>query len=569
MRFGSNQHIKGLLRHGLLSLFLVFSGLVVKAQHTYVPKGGMTDHILDRLEIKLGKLANDYFHLGSHSIRRQQVALFADSFPVTTVTLSGRDYFNLSYLINDNFEWSNNVESLSKKPVRGTFYKRKSALYSVQEKDFNLVVNPLAYFMVSTDKYNGNPTFLNNRGVEIRGNVGQKIGFYTAVSDEITNPYSWVGEYMNRDSGTLMYANFVKSYPKNFNYFLSSAYVSGSFNKYMDVQFGHFKNFIGDGQRSFIIGGIHPEYLCLRLNTRIWKMNYTNIWAELRDPAQRVYAVQRRHYMATHHLSLNLGKNFNLGMFETILFNRDSGYSNTGFDPNYLNPLIFYKSLENGLNSTDKTIIGINYKWNFKRQFSLYGQVVISEFVLKEILAANGWMHNKFSVQTGIKYLDVAGVKNLDVQAELNLARPFHYSSFNQSQSFSNFRQFMAHPLGANFYEAIGIVRYQPANRWNIVAKVIWAQYGNDTNGSNYGKDLRLSYRTTSTAPYGNFIGQGIGTNLLFYDICSTWMPKHNLFVDFVVGGRTTQSDLALFNSKTLYVSLALRLNLVPRNYDF
>jgi hypothetical protein len=189
----------------------------------------------------------------------------------------------------------------------------------------------------------------SNRGVEIRGNVGDKIGFYTSVSDEILKPHSWVGDYYIRDT-TLMYTNFVKGYGTYFGYFLSNAYVTGSLNKYMDLQFGHYRNFIGDGYRSFIMGDMHPEYLSMRLNTRIWKMNYTNIWAELRDPIAGSYVIQPRHYMATHHLGLNLGKNFNIGLFETILFQRDSGHASGGFEPNYLNPVIFFKSVENGLN---------------------------------------------------------------------------------------------------------------------------------------------------------------------------------------------------------------------------
>lgn len=571
MLFNPRKSIQA--RHAALILFYFCICLLRStpaiAQHTYIPYGGPSSHILDRLEIKSGALANDYFHSITKSYRRQAIAEYIDSFPVNRVGLSTQDYFNMDYLINDNFEWSKSEQSKSKKAFLKTFYTRKAAMYSVQSKDFNLVVNPVLYYQVSNNQWNGKTALINNRGIEIRGNVGNNIGFYTQVSDEILRPMSWVGEYQQRDSGTLMYTNFYKTYPNNYNYFLSSAYVSASLNKYMDLQFGHTRNFIGDGYRTFILGDMHPEYLNLRLNTRIWKLNYTNIWAELRDAVPSVYMIQPRHYMATHHLNLNLGKNFSLGMFETILFHRDSGYVNTGFDINYLNPVIFYKSIENGMNSTDKTIMGINYKWNFLRHVSVYGQFVISEFVLKEIKAGNGWMHNKFSIQTGVKYMDVAGINNLDLQAEFNLARPFHYSSYSAYQSFSNFGQFMAHPLGANFYEGIGIVRYQPFNRLNLCAKFIYALYGNDTNGSNYGKDPRLSYQTHSSAEYGNFIGQGVETRLIMADFMATWMPKHNLFLDFKLGLRKTTSVLTVFDSQTAYVSLGIRLNIPYRNYDF
>jgi hypothetical protein len=558
-----------LLASGCWLLAMLFYAGSLSAQHTYIRTGGPTDYILDRIELKSGQFANDYFHTTLKSYRRMAIANYVDSLQVDQMNLSKADYFNLAYLINDNFEWSKQSSTLSKKAFLKTLYTRKAAMYSVQIPDFNLVVNPVLLYQVSSDKNSfGENALINNRGLEIRGNVGKNIGFYTQISDEILKPYSWVDEYYQRDR-SLMYTNFVKGYGTYYGYFLSNAYVTANLNKYMDLQFGHTRNFIGDGYRSFIMGDNHPEYLNMRLNTRIWKMNYTNIWAELRDPASSGRGAQPRHYMATHHLSLNLGKNFNLGLFETVLFNRDSGYVNTGFDPNYLNPVIFYKSIENGMNSTDKTIIGINYKYNFLKRFSLYGQIVFAEFVLAEIKAGNGWLHNKYAVQTGLKHIDFAGIKNLDVQGEFNLSRPFMYTSYNASQSFSNLRQFMGHPLGANFYEGIALMRYQPVNRLTLTGRLIYAIYGNDTNGSNWGKDPRISYNYPSSALYGNFIGQGVETKLLTAELLATYMWKHNLFFDLRVGQRKTVSVLPQFDANTTYFTMGIRLNINDRRYDF
>jgi hypothetical protein len=563
-----NQKIKTFATQLLIVFGLIHTSFNINAQHTYIPNGGISQHILDRLEIKSGELANDYFQSSGKSYRRKAIANYIDSFPVNKVSLSAVDFFNMDYLITDNFEWSNRENSFTKKRFLKSFYKRKSALYSTTIKDFNLIVNPVLYYQVSTDKWNGQNALINNRGVEIRGNIGDKIGFYTSVSDEILKPHSWVGDYLLKE-GVLPYANFVKPYDNYYGYFLSNAYVTSSLNKYMDLQFGHYRNFLGDGYRSFIMGDMHPEYLSMRLNTRIWKMNYTNIWAELREPALGGRAAQSRRYMATHHLGLNLGKNFNIGVFETIIFQRDSGHVGSGFDPNYLNPVIFFKSVENGLNSTDKAILGMNYKYNFLKHFSLYGQVVISEFVLEKIVNNTGWMHNKYAIQTGLKYVDVLGIKNLDLQGEFNLSRPFQYTSYNAAQSFSNFRQFMGHPLGANFYESIGILRYQPSNRVNIIAKLIMAQYGNDTNGSNFGKDPRLSYHTHSSPVYGNYITQGVFTTFIMTDLTVSYMAYHNLFLDLKMGYRRTQSVLEQFNFETAYFTMGIRLNINQRNYDF
>ncbi len=566
-----------LIAKASIYLFLLFSffSLGANAQHTYVRTGGLTDHLLDRFEIKSGAIANDYFHTTLKSYRRKAVANYIDSFPVNQIGLSQQDYSNLAYLINDNFEWSNQSSSTSKRNFLNRFYTKKAALFSVQIPDFNLVVNPVFYYQTSNEKNPvGKPAMLNNRGIEIRGNVGKNIGFYTQVSEELVRNYSWVDKAIVFPDFTIPYVNFFKTSPttQQYDYYISNAYISANLNPYMDLQFGHTTNFIGDGYRSMVLGNNHPEYLNLRLNTRIWKLNYTNLWGELRARAPYSAsgrAQQPRHYMATHILSLNLGKNFNLGLFETTLFNRDTTGVNPRFEANYLNPVIFYKSVENGLNSVDKSIIGITFKYNFLKAYSFYGQVVLTEFVFKELVARNGWMHNKFGGQVGFKLIDAVGVNNLDLQAEFNYARPFLYASYNTFQSLSNFNQNLAHPLGANFYEYIGIVRYQPLNKLYITGKLIFATYGNDSNGSNWGKDPKKSYETHTSEEYNNFIGQGVATNLLTGELIGAYMLKHNLFLEARAGLRKITSVLAINEMNSFYFTIGIRLNINDRQYDF
>jgi len=74
----------------------------------------------------------------------------------------------------------------------------------------------------------------------------------------------------------------------------------------------------------------------------------------------------------------------------------------------------------------------------------------------------NGYWANKQALQLGLKSIDVLGVPNLDIQGEVNLVRPFVYTSKDNYSSYTHYNQALAHPLGANFKEIIGIVKYQP-----------------------------------------------------------------------------------------------------------
>ena len=557
------------------SLFFVFNLAFlanVYTQHTYINNGTFSTHILDRMEIKSGKIANEYFHTSNKSYRRQFIAAYVDSLIQSDLPLSKQDKFNLEYLQIDNFEWSksNTVNSKNKVPFLNDFYKKKSALYSVQIPDFNLIINPVV--LVSMTNERGTPNvdraFINTRGFELRGNLTNKIGFYSHVSDEVIAPMRNVYDYFQKDS-VIPGAGYYKLYPGNYGYFLYNGYVSLSLNKYMDWQFGHGRNSIGDGFRSFILSEFAPDYNYLKFNTRVWKINYTNIFGQMRDYAPiQTYLNSAKHYLATHHLSINVTDNFSIGAFESIIFQRDSGHSETGFDLNYLNPVIFYKAIENGLNSTDKAVIGTNFKYNFLHHFSLYGQFVLSEFVYTELEKARGWWGNKHAGQLGIKYIDVLNVKNLDLQVEFNYSRPYMYTSYTKLQSYTNYMQPLAHPLGANFYELINTIRYQPTNRLWLLGKCILANYGEDTTNTNWGKNIGLSYASVHRH-FGNYIGQGFNCTLLIADLNVSYMFKHNMFLDIGVRYRTVNSDLLRFDRDEFYFSAGIRLNIAQRFYDF
>lgn len=547
---------------------IIFAHKSLFAQHTYVNFNPATNHIIDRLEIRNGNLNNEYFHTSTKSFRRQSIADYANNLYNNDSNLSKQDLFNLEYLLTDNFEWAKNDLTLSKKPFLKDLYKQKAALLSAQVTDFNLVVNPVMLYQVSTIDFNRKNVLLNNRGIEIRGNITDKIGFYTQVSDEIMRPLPVVFQEAQR-TGVYQGVGFYKNPEgKEVNYFLSSGYLSVSANKYMDFQLGHGRQFIGDGTRSFIISNNAVDNFYVRLNTRIWKLNYTNIFSQYRDFNNSIYKAQSTHYSASHHLSANIGKKLNIGIFETIIFQRDSGHVSTGFEVNYLNPIIFYKSIENGLNSTDKAVLGANFKYNFLNRFSAYGQLVLSELVLNEIIHNRGWWGNKWAYQLGLKYIDVFGINNLDAQVELNVCRPFMYTSYSSLQTYTNYNQPMAHPLGANFYETIGVLRYQPAKKLNMQLKSIYYAIGYDTLGGNVGQNIQLSYRSNSIGNYGNEITQGQLTKVLYIDYMASYMLKHNLFIDCGFTYRNCKSAINDYNAENLFLNLGIRVNMARREYD-
>ncbi len=109
---------------------------------------------------------------------------------------------------------------------------------------------------------------------------------------------------------------------KNTGWDYSDARGGVTFNaaKYIDFQFCHDKNFIGNGYRSLFLSDFGNNYLFLKINTKIWKLNYQNIFIELNPQFPTEVRGQDllldKKYAAIHHLSFNATKWLNLGLFE-------------------------------------------------------------------------------------------------------------------------------------------------------------------------------------------------------------------------------------------------------------
>ncbi|MDP4267082.1 MAG: hypothetical protein Q8880_06575, partial [Bacteroidota bacterium] len=239
------------------------------------------------------------------------------------------------------------------------------------------------------------------------------------------------------------------------------------------------------------------------------------------------------------------------------------------FELNYLNPVIFLRPLESNIGSPDNAMIGIDFKFNFLKHFLLYGQIFIDEFVIDEIRHYNnGSWKNKEALQLGLKYIDVAGVSNLDYQIETNLATPYTYSHMSNFTSYTNFDQPLANPLGANFYEVINIIRYQPIPRLNLNAKSIISVIGYDDQTHFWGNDITRSY-LTRVMDYENKLAQGNRATLYYTELSASYQIMHNLFADLSVIYRNQTSDVQRLKSKMTYTSLGIRWNIAKRRNEF
>ncbi len=542
------------------------------AQSVNAPLSDNYYHLIDRYEIKQGKLSST-FHSSVKPYQRQAIARFVDSVKAEDLYFSITDDFNLQYLAFDNWEWYDSIDNKNENPVFNAFYRVPSDLYHVDEEDFDLHINPVLYLRAGNEFDNEVTPYLNTRGIRIRGMIGKRLGFFTFLSENQAVYPSYVRRYI-QENRAVPGQGYYKSFKENGqDYFAVTGYISFDVvPKYINLQFGHDKFFIGNGYRSLILSDAGSKYLFLKLNTKIWKFNYTNLFTELRadafgfsnNPLARDDFPRK--YMTFHHLSLNIGKKFNLGFFESIVFGEPDSLGNASYELSYLNPVIFYRAIEHQNGSLDNAILGADFKWMPFRGFMLYGQWVFDEFLLREIRAGNNWWANKYAYQLGIKKTDLL-VDNLDLQLETNWIRPYTYGHKSIFTNYAHYRQPLAHPMGANTRELTGIIRYQPFPRLNLRGQITMAKYGADTLNSNWGKDVMKSYLTREQ-DYGNLMFQGVETDMTFVNATASYQVMHNLFIDAGVILRQTNNELGQTTSQNL-VNFALRWNIGMMNIDY
>jgi len=459
----------------------------------------------------------------------------------------------------------------SKKPFLKVMYTTPAHLYELDTKSFYLRVSPMLNFGFGKERGDESFLFTNQRGIELRGGIDGRVFFYTNIVETQVRPPThfrwWVDRYDSYpDAGLLKkYESSIFDFEDGYDYLNSEGYVGFNISKHVGVHFGHGKNFIGDGYRSVFLSDFSKNYFYLKFNTRVWKIHYQNIFAELTDGVRHDKSEPfPKKFMAAHYLSFQAKSNLSFGLFETVIFDRE----NDQFEFQYLNPIILYRTIEHHLGSPDNVLLGFNFRWDVYKRVSFYGQIIFDEFKLDEFFGGNGWWGNKYAFQLGAKYINAFNVDQLDLQVEYNQVRPFTYSHRDSSGSYSHFNQPLAHPMGANLQEFVIIGRYRPVDRLELEAKFFFVNTAEDTDSIYYGTNI-LRPNETRNADYGIDQGQGVAVDNFIMNLTARYALKHNFFIEAKYFHRNYKAEIVTSDLLTRYISIGLRWNLYRDKTEF
>ena len=481
------------------------------------------------------------------------------------------------------------------KEKRERLYKSKESWFgrklwnehmvTLQGEDYWFTLDPAADLQLgfeTADNEDQDFTYNNTRAVIFQGGLGKKLNFYTVFYESQGSFAGYFNRYARSiapDGGNPAIVPgrgvAAESASGDFDYPVAEAYLSYSPNKYFNFQFGHGKNFIGDGYRSLLLSDNASPYPFFKMSTTFWKFKYTNTWMSLRDVRSDVVADGsfRTKFMANHYLSFNASKRLNIGLFENVIWTNDN---DRGFDLNYLNPIIFYRAIEFSTGSRGgNALIGLSAKYKFSDRFNAYAQVIIDEFSTGAVFSSTKSYQNKQGVQVGFKYYDAFNIENLQLQFEFNQVRPYVYSNNEIVLNYGHNDQSMAHLWGANFREFIAIARYQN-ERWYGTAKAVYGKRGFEIGdidtiyygGSIYGNDENIP------SEFGIEIGQGNTANTFIGNVELGYIvnPSTNfkVYTNVLYRNNTiAEFDAVNLEESTVWVNFGIRTDIFNWNFDY
>lgn len=285
--------------------------------------------------------------------------------------------------------------------------------------------------------------------------------------------------------------------------------ISYTPNDIFNFQVGLDNQFIGQGNRSLFLSDYAVPNPFAQIRTRFWRVEYTVMYQFFREKFGSNY---RSKNGASHHISLNAAKWLNIGIFESVIFRPKDTLLNRGFDAEYLNPVIFYRPQEYSLGSSDNVLLGFSADVHWKQNV-VYSQLILDEFNLGEIRAKTGWWANKFGIQLGFKSHVATNIGPLFYRVEYNFVRPYTYAHIDDLHNYGTQGTPLAHPIGANFHELIGELKWKK-EKWLAKAFISYRLQGTNGDSLNYGNDVYLPY-INRPSDYGHYTGQGKGVNNL------------------------------------------------------
>ncbi len=322
----------------------------------------------------------------------------------------------------------------------------------IEKKNFVLQINPL-FFVEGGRVFPKNDTnyFINTRGIELKGQIGKKLSFYSSFRENQARFRSYIHARV-WERLVVPGQGAVKKNGKDaslFDFSSAAAYLSFTPYNFLNIQLGQDKNFIGEGHRSLFLSDNSMNYPFLKFNVSFKNFKYTSMFTQFRDFEKVYYSYHFRKHAAFNYLSYNYKNRFEIALFEGALYQTtDTAKYTNRFPADFFIPVPGVRTAVNSLQKTQHHILmGLNAKLKVSQHIQAYGQI-----------ALDNPQDKKFAFQAGVKIFDLFFSKipefRWHLQAEHNFAQAKTYAHQSlKYQTWTHYNEELSSYFGNNFAE--------------------------------------------------------------------------------------------------------------------
>lgn len=425
-----------------------------------------------------------------------QARVYLDSLALRTAGLSRTDRLLLARFRGDTLAagagWAQR---------RAAFlYPNGQDFVGVEGDGYAIQINPLLYLGYGQGRQTARegreasvPVWQNTRGVRGSGHLGP-IFFEARVEENQRRDVRYTRE---RRGNTAPRLGNVQDFASGtaLDYYRATGIV-GFRSRFFEVRAGRDRNRWGPGRTSLFVSDYATAYDQLQIRTSVWRLEYVNLFANFTNlgPVTRSAEPFPRRFGAFHHLTLRLPGRVDISAYEGVMFtDTSSAHRRDGFDVAYLNPIIFYRSVEQDRNSPDNALVGLSIGWTAVPGVRVYGDLLLDELTA-ELIGKKNWA-NKWAWTLGAHVVDLP-VSGLSLRGEWTRLRPYLYAHITPASAFLHYGDGLGHPAGPNAVDWSFFADYQATPRLHAQLNVGYTRRGRNTETENYGSDASLPYTT-------------------------------------------------------------------------
>lgn len=445
-------------------------------------------------------------------------------------------------------------------------------LLRYNDEQFTAWIDPILSLNGGYTNREKGATYQNSRGVQAGMLIGKTVGVGFAFTENQASYPKFVEDFVTANRSVIPGQGQARGFKNGgYDYAFSDAYLRWAPGKVFSTTLGYGQNFLGEGYRSLFLSDNAFNYPYLQLNLNLNKLHYTVLYNNYQNINYTMPGGSyQRKWSTLHYLTVKLGKRWQAGFLDAVVWQAEDSSMQRGFDFAYLNPIPFLRPIEFSRGSPDNMLLGLHAKYRAAKGTYLYTQVLFDDFNF-QASRDSGQQHlnNKYAVQLGAKHFGTLGNAQLMVRTEYNYARPYIYGHRKPAQGYMHFQQPLAHPLNANFHEGIVQLMVQKG-RWYLDNCNQLAAVGREDPSTPYPDGNNPFLGEAEVPLFGSYTLQGIRHNQVTTQWSLGWVinPRWNMAVE----GSVLYKNVAPENNaaqQTLWFRLGITTQLRNMYLDF